>query len=56
VTWPDADELAAAVPPEPLEAAGLAAVPLELHAAASNPAAASTTVPATRLLSLIALL
>jgi hypothetical protein len=57
VTWPEADELAA--PPAEL----LAVLPvlvvlvlLELHAAASKPAAASTAVPARRLLSLMALL
>jgi hypothetical protein len=57
VTWPDEDELAAA--PEAVEPlAGVVALlelP-ELHAAASNPAAASTAVPARRLLSLMALL
>jgi hypothetical protein len=60
VTWPEADELAVVpVPPValpvPPELAGLLEL-LELHAAASNPAAASTAVPARRLLSLMALL
>ena len=55
VTWPEADEPAAA-PEAAVLLAGLVAVLLELHAAASNPAAASTTVPARRLLSLMALL
>jgi hypothetical protein len=60
VIWPEADELAVVpvppvAPPVPPELAGLLEL-LELHAAASNPAAASTAVPARRLLSLMALL
>src|SRR6202034_1649481 len=55
VTWPDADELDPAVPLA-VDVLELGVVLLELHAAASDTAAASTTVPARRLLSLMTLL
>jgi hypothetical protein len=58
VTWPDAGEPlvgAAAVPPDVVLALVLGGLELldELQAAASRPAAASTAVPARRLLSLM---